>query len=367
MKFLPVFDLRVRQPFYADGRCPDFALEPSAATAVLLRNHRALLKPLSDGVRVLAAVADDGTPFIPVARGERFSFHLRLMNADFPLFTDLSDIQALDAPLYTNADLRPKDGVELSLRSRALRFRENLEVAKPASHERLVLHGKPMDGLGPADFKVESSGRVQGVEAYDDIDKLITVDSRSASKGETFAVEYPVRPSLPRGVFADVDIVANETLPQLDRPSDPPREFQVHFPAKLARWVYYCITDIKSDPGDFHISGPDSRSGVTFGDKNRTDLTKAPDPADGVANELAQRYPGVRRLRFVSDERVPCRQAPRKLALTVDGNQLSTALPNPPLHNYASLQIQVGDRLQKQDALFQVVKYLTQSFSMAGV
>ena len=78
MKFLPLMELYLMHPFYADGRCPDFVVAPTRDTQRLLKNHRCVLKPVSNGVRVLMAVSADGDPFIPLREGVKFAFYLRL-------------------------------------------------------------------------------------------------------------------------------------------------------------------------------------------------------------------------------------------------------------------------------------------------
>ena len=49
---------------------------------------------------------------------------------------------------------------------------------------------------------------------------------------------------------------------------------------------------------------------MSFSAANRRDLNDDPDPADRIAVQLAGRYPEKRRIRFLSDELVPCRQDP---------------------------------------------------------
>ncbi len=371
MKFLPVFDVRVTHSYYADGRCPDFLVEPTSRTQKLLRDHRCVAKTRPDGIGVLAAVDAKGKLFIPIPRDATFAFHLRLQNADFPLFTDLAGVNHQPAPLYTNATMDPSDGTALALESRTAYFSETLAVVAPAPEERYTLSGRPAEGLDTGDLLVESSGRINRIDAYDPRDRVIAVDSRSAAPGDTFTITYPVTPRLGSGVFADVEILANDTLSQVERPSADPRIFRVVFDARWARWVYYCVTDLSGPIAEFRVvdgSPSDSAPRLVFGNENRTELNEDLDPSDAVATDLAERYPGLRRFRFVSDELVPCRDAARKhLELHADGNRLSGPLPNPPFRNHSTLHAKVGETLQQQDAFFQVVKYLSHSFPKTRV
>jgi hypothetical protein len=104
VKHAPILDLRVTHTFYTDGTCPDLAIEPSAETARLLRNHRCVLGSSPSGVRVQTALAPaTGQPFLPLPADAVLRFHLVLQNRGFDLFTDLGAVSALASPLFTNA------------------------------------------------------------------------------------------------------------------------------------------------------------------------------------------------------------------------------------------------------------------------
>src|SRR5215510_14155895 len=53
MKFFAVFSLQLLHAYYRDGRCLDFAIEPTLETQRLLTNHRCVLKTTPNGVQVL--------------------------------------------------------------------------------------------------------------------------------------------------------------------------------------------------------------------------------------------------------------------------------------------------------------------------
>jgi hypothetical protein len=143
-----------------------------------------------------------------------------------------------------------------------------------------------------------------------------------------------------------------------------PRAFQVVFKAKRARWKYYIVTD-RTD-GAFHIEDKDA-SPLIFSDKNRTNLNEQPDPSDTIAVALAQQYPQMRRLCFVSDDLVACREQARKsVQLRLDSNQALGALPNPSLRNYATRQVVRAGKPQTEEVLFHVVKYFTHQIQPTG-
>ncbi len=272
MRYSALFDLEVRHSFYADGRCPDFAIEASAATRRLLRNHRCLLRARVGGVRVVTALDEAGQSFLPLPADATLRFHLRLLNGDFALFTDLASI---------------------------------------------------------------------------------------AREGEAVTVTYPVPPRLRSEVFAEVEV----------RPGSrdlPASKLEIGFAAKQARWAYYCVTDLPANGGQLEIvdTAPEP---LVFSAGNRRELGQEPDPADRIALQLAQRYPGLRRLRFVSDQPVACRQEQRRnLELRLGGERLSGPLPNPSPRSFTGLEIAGDTPGQPRDSLFQIVKYSTQPFPNPG-
>jgi len=96
MKFLPLFDLKLKHSYYADGKCLDFLIAPTPSTDTMLRNHRCVLKSRPDGISVLTAVDEQLKLFIPLPQEATFTFQLQLQNSDFPLFTDLTQFATKD-------------------------------------------------------------------------------------------------------------------------------------------------------------------------------------------------------------------------------------------------------------------------------
>jgi hypothetical protein len=354
MKFLPLMDLHLTHPYYTDGRCRDFGIEPTLDTQSLLKNHRCVLKSVPHGVRILTAVAVPSTQFIPLQKGVTFAFQLRLQNPDFALFTDLTEMAQTVAPLYTNAEMSPGNPVQLALVSRRAWATEGFVVRQPAQEDCFTLNGCPLAGLQPADFAVESLDPISNLTHYDATAKIITINSKTARSGDTFKVTYATEPQRARSVFAEVEIHHNDSLPEI---ANGPGKFQVAFKAKSARWKYYLIAD--RPDAQFHIEDKGA-SPIMFSDENRTDLNQQPDPTDDLAQALAEQYPKMQRLRFVSDDLIPYRQEARKsIQLRLNGNQVAGALPNPSLRNYSTTQVTRNGNSQKEDALFQVIKYFT--------
>src|SRR5690349_4615529 len=172
MKYLELLRLEVLHDYYPDRHCPDFEIEPTPATQKLLKNCRALLRAIPGGVRVLVPADEKNAPFIDLPAKPIFAFHLRLQNPDFGLFTDLSALEAVAAPVYTNT-VPAKNG-ELQLVSREAWETENFVVQKPANRESFVLAGRPLASLKTAGtFTVKGLGRKTGHKRYDETARTI--------------------------------------------------------------------------------------------------------------------------------------------------------------------------------------------------
>ena len=378
MKYVPLIELQVKHAYYADDRCPDFRIEPTAATQQLLRNHRCVLKSLPNGIRILMAVVEQTkdapkvTPFIPLAADAVFGFTLHQRNADFALFTELAEFEEHKPVLYTNARQPSDHPGQLEITRRRAWATDHFVVGKPTADARFILRGRPIPKLTPSAFDVigdksvfrvgvnsldfrisnlpvgstqtgaqapllaqlaEPQGKpkvqpVRGnaalvkVTAYDDVANTITVDSRSARPCDRFSVKYEVQAQQARDVFAQVEIHCNETVPQI---GDGPADFQIVFTPKNALWRYYIITD-RNEAG-LKITNAEPGDSLCF--------KEDPDPKDATAASLVARYAGKQIRCFVADRPIPCRQTARTgLSIEIDSKTDYThVLPNPALSN----------------------------------
>jgi hypothetical protein len=285
MKYLPLLQLYLTHTYYADGRCPDFLVEPTPATRRLLDNYRCIAKALPDGMRVLAAATDDGAALIQSTKGMRFVFQLTLRNPDFALFTDLEAVAPFAMRRYAN---------------------KRVSTGKPAPLTFAAQAGEPV--------------------------------SRRAGE-----------------IFAELEISYGDSTPAI---APGPALFQLAFQARQARWKYYVATDNTSDP--FRIVDQDKDAPLVFGGLNEPVKT-----LDSIATRLADQYPNLRVLRFMSKSAIPCRQQTRKQLQLFAGEQVAVAaLPNPSLRNYAIDDEPGGS--PGAACLFHIVNYVNNLGSTSG-
>lgn len=289
MKHAPILEIFLSHAFYTDGRCPDLALDPSAATEATLRNHRCLVRSGPGGARVTAALDAAGSPLLPLPAGTRLVFSLRLLNKDFPLFTDLSGLEQAPSARFSNS------------------------------------------ALG------------------------------AAIKGDLALVSAPDAPPRAADVLADVDIV----WPGSAGGAPPLATFSVPFQAKRARWAYYCVTDLAAGGGAeltiVDAAPPSAGEALIFSDERQKPL----DLSDPVVAHLTRKNPGLRCVRFVSNDPVPCREEPRRsLELRLGADRLSSPLPNPPLRSISRRDLPFavkpeGGEPEHESLLVQIINYHT--------
>ncbi len=169
---------------------------------------------------------------------------------------------------------------------------------------------------------------------------------------------------LDTGVFAAVELPGSI----FNNPPAQQVQYFIDFQAKQARWLYYCVTDLKLTGKDIRVVdlGTDGNP-LVFSPANRTDLGQNPDPNDALASELADRYPDLNRVRFASDASIPCQETPRRLSLQLDGHNFPDVLPAPALQNCTVYPFTQQGDVSPQSALYQVAKYVSYSFPKDGV
>ena len=357
MKSLPLMRLQLAHAFYKNGLCPDIEVKPTPRTQGIFLNHRCTLKTFPSGLQVFITVNKQNFPLIPLTNGTKFEFYLYIRNPDFPLFTDLTQIWQQASPLFVNSEMGNNEINRLSLTSRYASARETFEVQEPSTEERFVFGGKPLKGIEAHDLRVEDLEHISTAKAYNPITKIMTVDTTLASQGTVFSVTYPVRPNKPNNVFAFVEIKYDQ---QWGDVSTHPKEFQIDFSAKEAKWQYYLLTDKQDaqfeieDKGDGQIQF----DGIQLSDNSDTKTT------DPFAQALAEKHPHLTQWVFRSANFILCQQQPRKsLRLNLEGETVLSPLPNPPVENFSRLE---NDATQKEEILFQTIRYLTHSDQLTG-
>jgi hypothetical protein len=333
MKYRAVFTLHMKHLFYADNRCRSFQFEPTIPTQRLLKNYRCILKMLPDGILVLTAAGENDEPLIPIVGKVTFTFHLRLLNPDFSLFTELAEITSKAAPLFTNAgNNTPATPVALQLQERIASESETLILGKGETRANFRLGGHPLDGRPVTDFILQGLPGAK-IGNYDTNQRELTVHAPAALADRIFTVAYPVKPRLDRGVFAEVEIHGDDSM---SRPGGAASEFFIQFQPKESKWRYYLVTNRKSGQ-QFAIEA----------DRQFTIFT--PETSDALAKALQVQYPGLDLICFESTESVRCQEAALRQIRLKHGNEaIFESLPNPSIRSICTAP--------KDFAFFQVVK-----------
>lgn len=182
-------------------------------------------------------------------------------------------------------------------------------------------------------------------------DFLLFTDTLWPTGGNGLAINYSRQPGAAptqkvltpdaiqaRAIFAKLEIHLNAT-------EIGGQDFELGFAAKSARWVYYLVTN--QNGADYSVVGPGAEIIWMQGDGR-----------DKVFDKLAQQYPGMKRMRFVSPQPMSCQESGvRQIQLLFGGNTLIESLPNPSWRNFFQTEIMAGET--DVDAIFHVVKYIT--------
>ncbi|MEJ2446052.1 MAG: hypothetical protein P8Y42_21810, partial [Exilibacterium sp.] len=109
-----------------------------------------------------------------------------------------------------------------------------------------------------------------------------------------------------------------------------------------------------------------SESPIQFRTVAAADTAEMP-MQERLKNQLLARYPGAICVHYVSQQQITGRQqGVRNIQLQHNVSRLLDNLPNPSLKNISRFTPQGGDSDQAQDSFFQVIKYITHSFSTNG-
>jgi hypothetical protein len=292
MKYGQLFSISLKHEYYESESCPDFTVSPQQYseamrekdmealigqyaevpegklaeilmrrdTSTVLKNHRCVVKPKSNGINVYVPTDDGKTPAYPFADSTRLSFYLHLKNSEFPLYTDFTRLPA----------------------------------------------------------------------------------------GNGFTVTYADQEKLPNEVFASVSIQRDFNVMDEKNPLD----FEIRFPSKSLRWVYYLVTDPGNATSDFSITN----GGTEFPTLAWEQL--APNSTDTIDKMLTEQYPLLRRVRFVSKQAIPYRESGLpNIHLAFGQYQIFDNLLSPSLRNFYRTNVDTTSGLT--DAIYAIVKCVT--------
>ncbi|HAB17053.1 MAG TPA: hypothetical protein PLX89_20095 [Verrucomicrobiota bacterium] len=338
MKFRTLFTLRVRHEYYPDAICPDFRIEAASSTQSALQNHRCILKPLPDGIRVATAMDERDQPQISFAAGTSLVFQLHLLNPDLPLFTDLTGVGVENAPCFTNQGRAATNGVvSLGVKQRKAKVTERFVLREGTKVTSFQLAGRPVDGCEGSDFVLDGVNGPVSLKTYDSLQRTITVErSGPQSPERSFTATYPVNPLRPRNTFAEVELVLDDALVA---PAAIPAEFRIELKARSAVWRYYLCTNRTLGPGKAFSIGS---SEPAFGPVQ-------PELNDPLVKTLEAQNPESKVWCFDSVQARPCRQVALKdIQLKVGADTLLAPLPNPSFRSLC--------QINKEVAFFEVIK-----------
>lgn len=363
---LSLFGLRIRHDYPPDQVCRDLRITPTAATRRLLDRHRLLLQLRPDGIGVVALTgADAKSALIALPRGEVFGFELSAPDPGFAAYSDLRDFVGKADPVYRNTATGASADPTLTLSDRESWATETIVAPAKAAKFKAVLAGRPLalDGDAAkrpraADIRLMPPAGTVKVTAFDATTRMITLGAVTA--GQRIVLRYRSQAPAHPGRLAAIELRYDKSMPTPGTDAVP---FEVRFKARSARWAYYLLTD---QDGDFSIvDAMPVGSALAFSPSNRVQLDPATEATDPFAQALSRQHAGLRRLRFLSDQPVPCSSTTRRgIELRLGDRRVLAAIANPSPENLSRILLKPGAPgapLQGQDTFHQVIRCLNAS------
>jgi hypothetical protein len=92
-----LFAADIEHEYYADKKCTDFSIVPSAETAMMMKNMQLLCKTVGNKLIVLCRVndntvpADANKPLVQISSDAKFVFYMQLENPVFSVYTNIDN------------------------------------------------------------------------------------------------------------------------------------------------------------------------------------------------------------------------------------------------------------------------------------
>lgn len=250
VRYTPWFSIAFQHNYYASGKCGDFDLSPTAATAGVVRNDLALFRSLgTEAAFFYSAPLQSGTgtsetPRLFNAAVPSLAFEMRLTNAGFSNFTNL-DLPAQGIFYFNN--LGRGKGLELS--KKGLVSTSDLLPLKPIRFTCPVPQQDEVSiSITRPDGTVVFSGSVDGTAGS------YTVDLSPFGEGAyTLAINGQQQDFYARAAntasqpFGVVEIYIQGNVPKakqvVSKTAAQSKAFTLSFGARSTIWNYYIVGD----------------------------------------------------------------------------------------------------------------------------
>ncbi len=355
MKYQKLLTLSVEHDYFDSGLWPAPVFVPTAAGAKALRRLRAEIRTRGAVTTVYVPVDEAGEPKVPFPEATSIELVWKNWPANVGRFTDLTAWMARRPVRLVNQAPAPGDfissEVALDVVRDTERVNENFVVGSPSSAEELPLKGRPAPGSSVA--SIVSSG--PAITDYLPSNNLIVVNTRGWSKGDEFTVQYDQMRGLPPSAQAIVEIrgISSAWL------QTAPVRVIFSFKARSAYWVYYVVTNGRPSDPPFRIIDPRDPVRPPFPEDRVRDLVAAPDSSDPVAASLAESFPTLRRLRYLSANLFTCKESPGVRFQLQRGNErIFRALPLPTIENASWIYDPAVGQNNKLDTNYQIIHWV---------
>lgn len=280
VRYTPWFSIALQHDYYASGKCGDFDLSPTAATASVIRSDLALFRPLGTEAAFFYSAplqGTTGTSATPRVLGSTvysLAFEMRLNNTEFSNFTNI-DFPGQGQNIFYFNNLGRGKGLEIS--KKGLVSASDLLPLKPL---RFSCQVPPQDEVSITitrpDGTVVFTGSVDGTAGYYPVDLSPFGEGAYTmsinGQQQDFYARQTTTASPPFGV---VEVYIQGNVPKakqvVNKGAIQNKAFTLSFGARSTLWNYYIVGD-NIDLRTVNLEVQTTSTTQTFGEPRPVEL-----------------------------------------------------------------------------------------------
>jgi hypothetical protein len=321
-QFKTLFRIDSTHSFYTDGRCGDFKLQPTKATAALLRSRRCVFRWGSDSGSVIYQLNDTATlPLTAFQTNEAVEFAIINTTPEFYHYTTASELPAIGKiNIYRNTSRTVTAGY-LALSKTEAKLTGGVITHKITTNSAATIQLLNREGVVVA----------SGIISTGSLDKEYQFDIQALQAG-LYEVHETVGAGLPvvTTYYADAELanspvfgillIENKTAYPYDYSGND--AYKLGFTATSGTWNYYLVMPSTGVATQYYVedksNGENRYSDALAGPIVFNRVTSIP-PTDKVAPLLQK--PGKTVVLFQSAQPVAYRQKARRLLQLLNKTQ----------------------------------------------
>jgi hypothetical protein len=251
-QFKTLFRIDCRHTFYTDGRCADFSLQPTAATAQLLRSRRSVFRWGGDAGAVIYQLNETGSaPMLSFQTADALVFVITTRSSEIFQITTATELPASGTiKLYSNHS-RTATGGYLSLQAAEVKLSAEVLTHKVISNSAgtATVYNRAGTEIAVTSFAAGS----QAKELQFDLQQLspgIYVVAETVGMITTNTTYYVDSELARQQIFGILYIENNSAYPYDYSGNDA---YKISFTATSRTWSYYMVMPSTATFSEYEI------------------------------------------------------------------------------------------------------------------